>query len=106
MLTPPQVPPTLVVGGPISRQNHASAVRLAEPLDDRLVKMVGSVCRNRAAFGRPMISLTTKRNMGPVRHILSQRVVAGMMTVSPPVQVRIPVPHDSVDPTSPEAASS
>lgn len=92
MLSGPPIPPELAVGGPISRRNHAAAVRLADPLDARLQTMTTSVCRNRAAFGRPMIALTTKRNMGPVRHILAQRVVAGMMTVSQPVQVRVGAP--------------
>ena len=34
----------------------------------------------------PLIALTTQRSMGPSRHILSQRVVAGTMVVSPPYQ--------------------
>jgi len=33
----------------------------------------------------PLMALTTQRSMGPSRHILSQRVVAGTMTVSPPL---------------------
>ena len=33
----------------------------------------------------PLLALTTQRSMGPSRHILSQRVVAGTMTVSPPL---------------------
>jgi hypothetical protein len=32
----------------------------------------------------PLIALTTRRAMGPARHILSQMVVAGTMTVHPP----------------------
>jgi hypothetical protein len=32
----------------------------------------------------PLIALTTRRSMGPARHILSQRVVAGTMVVNAP----------------------
>ena len=32
----------------------------------------------------PLMALTTRRSMGPARHILSQMVVAGTMTVHPP----------------------
>ena len=32
----------------------------------------------------PLIALTTRRSMGPSRHVLSQMVVAGTMTVHPP----------------------
>jgi hypothetical protein len=32
----------------------------------------------------PLIALTTRRAMGPARHVLSQMVVAGTMTVHPP----------------------
>lgn len=103
MLSGPPIPSELAVGGPLSRRNHAAAVRLAEPLDARLQAMTTSTCRNRAPFGRPMIALTTKRNMGPVRHILAQRVVAGMMSVSQPVQVRIPVAATGPSSTPSEA---
>lgn len=35
-----------------------------------------------------MIAITTKRGLGPVRHALAQRIVAGTMVVHPPVPVR------------------
>jgi hypothetical protein len=36
-----------------------------------------------------MMAMMAKKNLGPVRHVLSQMVVAGVMIVSPPVQVRV-----------------
>lgn len=32
----------------------------------------------------PMLALRTSRNLGPVRHVLSQRIVAGVMIVHQP----------------------
>ena len=32
----------------------------------------------------PLIALTTQRSMGPARHTLSQRVVAGTFFINPP----------------------
>jgi hypothetical protein len=32
----------------------------------------------------PFLALMTRRSMGPARHVLSQKVVAGTMTVHPP----------------------
>lgn len=36
-----------------------------------------------------MMALSAKKSLGPVRHALSQMVVAGTMVINPPVQVRI-----------------
>ena len=43
-----------------------------------------SVLHGHHAKRYPLIALTTQRSMGPSRHILSQMVVAGTMTVHPP----------------------
>jgi hypothetical protein len=43
-----------------------------------------SVLHGFHAMRFPLIALTTRRSMGPARHILSQMVVAGTMTVHPP----------------------
>jgi hypothetical protein len=43
----------------------------------------------------PLIALTTRRAMGPARHVLSQMVVAGTMTVHPPYNPVQPI-SDSV----------
>ena len=32
----------------------------------------------------PLIALNTQRSMGPARHILSQKIVAGTFSVDPP----------------------
>jgi hypothetical protein len=34
----------------------------------------------------PLISLTAQRQMGPYRHVLSQKVVAGIMAIHPPYE--------------------
>ena len=34
----------------------------------------------------PLISLTAQRQMGPYRHVLSQKVVAGIMAIHPPFE--------------------
>jgi len=47
-------------------------------------------------FGWPLLALNAKRELGRVRHALSQRTVAGTMTVMPPVQI-CPVPHPSAE---------
>jgi hypothetical protein len=43
-----------------------------------------SILNGRRTKRYPLIALTTQRSMGPARHILSQRVVAGTMVVSAP----------------------
>jgi len=83
------LPRELVVGGPLTRQNHAAAVKLAEPRSFVLVQNLASVVRGRVQFGRPMMALVTEKKLGPVRHAVAQMVVAGTMVVQPPVQVRV-----------------
>jgi hypothetical protein len=43
-----------------------------------------SVLHGKRTLRFPLIALTTRRSMGPSRHVLSQMVVAGTMTVHPP----------------------
>lgn len=83
------LPRELIVGGPLSRQNHAAAVKLAEHRSFVLVQNLASVVRGRVHFGRPMMALATEKKLGPVRHAVAQMVVAGTMVVQPPVQVRV-----------------
>ena len=49
-------------------------------------------------FGWPVMALRTSFALGPVRHALSQMVVAGTMSVFPPfVKVRPPPDSDASD---------
>jgi hypothetical protein len=48
----------------------------------------------------PLIALTTRRSMGPSRHVLSQMVVAGTMTVNPPYNPDQPTSDYAVKPPS------
>ena len=43
-----------------------------------------SILNGRRTKRYPLIALTTKRSMGPARHVLSQRVVAGTFVVDAP----------------------
>lgn len=90
---PPREAPRLVLGGPLTRKNHADAVLLHAPVTDELVRFTASRCHGRRSFGRPMMAMMTKKNLGPVRHVLAQMVVAGIMFNPPPVQVRVPETH-------------
>ncbi len=62
---------------------HADARRLARagaPARVRIDLLFGS-----RGIKRPMVALVTKQNLGPCRHALAQMVVAGVMTVHPPL---------------------
>lgn len=96
--------PKLVVGGPLTRRNHDQATLLSTPLEKGLVDMARSQCHGTHSFGRPMMALLAKKNLGPVRHVLSQMVVAGVMIVSPPVQVRVSE-SSGIEPGRGEAAN-
>lgn len=78
------------VGGPLTRRNHEEATLLASPKTDRLARLAASRCHGRKLLGRPLMAMTAKKSLGPVRHVLSQMVVAGTMVVQPPVAVRVP----------------
>ena len=45
--------------------------------------------RGKRAIRYPLISLTTQREMGPYRHVLSQKVVAGTMAIHPPYVTQV-----------------
>ncbi len=80
---------TLKVGTDIGRRGFEAAVLLGDARDLRLASGSASFCHGRRHFGRPMMALATKKSLGPVRHALSQMVVAGTVLVQQPVQVRI-----------------
>ena len=79
----------LKVGSAVARKSHDEATLLAKNHDGALEQQSKSFCHGRRQFGRPMMALTAKKSLGPVRHVLSQMVVSGSMVVNPPVQVRI-----------------
>jgi hypothetical protein len=65
-------------------RSHADACKLGqagEPLSPRRDLLFGT-----RGIKRPMVALVTKQNMGPCRHALAQMVVAGVMTVHPPLR--------------------
>jgi hypothetical protein len=78
------------VGTPVSRKSFDDATRLAEPVDLRLSKDRMSLCRGVRTFGRPLMALVVKKELGNIRHALSQMVVAGTMSVPGPVTIRVP----------------
>ncbi len=65
-------------------RSHADACRLGEA-GETLSPRRGLLFGTRG-IKRPMVALTTKQNMGPCRHALAQMVVAGVMTVHPPLR--------------------
>ena len=63
----------------------------ASELDDSLAAKKSNLAPNTISILNglrtkryPLIALTTRRSMGPARHIISQRVVAGTMVVRAP----------------------
>jgi hypothetical protein len=42
--------------------------------------------RGERALRFPLISLTAQKQIGPYRHVLSQKVVAGIMAIHPPYE--------------------
>lgn len=74
----------------LMRHSHGKAVQLADKtLNFQLSGQVNSYCCGERRFGRPLMALLAKKNLGPCRHALSQMVVAGTMYVQTPVQVKI-----------------
>ncbi len=45
----------------------------------------------------PLIALTTQRSMGPMRHVLSQKVVGGTMVIHPPFERSNPSTQFSIN---------
>jgi len=74
------------------RHQLEDATLLSSPTNKKLFEESGSHCAGSRRWGKPLMALTVKKNLGKVRHALSQMVVAGTMTVQKPVQVRITPP--------------
>lgn len=72
---------------------HHEARRLASPQHQQPGVRPPDLLYGRRALKKPLIALTTSRELGPCRHALSQMVVAGVMT-TPSFSVPLPVsPH-------------
>jgi len=69
---------------PLSSLHSLSGEVTVSMLKDQQKPQTSSVLCGQRVRRYPFICLTTQRSMGPYRHILSQMVVAGTMTVQPP----------------------
>lgn len=66
------------------RRDHAASARLLGLAVARTAREHDRLLHGDRDFGWPMLALRTRFAMGPVRHALTQRVVAGTMTIFPP----------------------
>ena len=76
--------------------DHERKSRFYELAIGRAKKMSSCVLYGQRRFGWPLMALHTQRELGPVRHAISQMVVAGTMTIFPPF-VKPPVPPVDTD---------
>lgn len=83
------------------RRDHASSGRLLGLATARTHLQRSGLLHGERQFGWPLMALRTQFEMGKVRHALSQRVVAGTMTVFPPF-----VPKPRPAPDEPESEST
>lgn len=80
------------------RRDHAASARFFERSSNQTRRTHVPLLFGERDFGWPLLALRTRYALGPVRHALAQRVVAGTMTVFPPISLK-PAPKDSlVDP--------
>lgn len=93
MLNDPRQPPRLRVGSAMGEAMHERAVLLGSKRNGQLAENADSFCLGERQFGKPMIALTTQQKLGPVRHALSQMVVAGTMVTQPPIHIRHGLHH-------------
>lgn len=66
------------------RVRYVDAVRLDRGATKKTRKYRSKLLFGSRQFGWPLMALRTGMDLGPVRHVLSQMVVAGTMTVYPP----------------------
>ena len=78
------------------RQRHDRATRFGRLATGTSFKK--DLLRGRRYMRRPLMALMTELNMGPVRHALAQRTIAGTMEV----HTGGPIPHPGRQP-APEA---
>ena len=87
MTHPSNDTPLLVRGHSPLSTLHGISCSMTRLFNQHQVKANTTTVLNGARSIRyPFLALTTRRSMGPARHVLSQKVVAGTMTVHPPYQ--------------------
>ena len=69
-------------------QRHAQSRRFGEQSIVFLPKQQKDILRGKRGTRYPLICLTTQRTMGPSRHVLSQKVVGGSMSIHPPFEAK------------------
>lgn len=77
---------------------YQTSTRLSEAAVQLTGRAHSSLLHGERNFGWPTLALRTSFTLGPVRHALSQMVVAGTMTIFPPfVPNRAPPKSDAPD---------
>jgi hypothetical protein len=67
-------------------ENHRLSRLLGQEKITFLPQMHRDVLQGERGTRFPLICLTTQRTMGPSRHVLSQMVVGGKMSIQPPFE--------------------
>lgn len=70
---------------PLFRAAHAASIRLHRRMARTTTGLHRDLLHGDRQFGWPMAALSVQQDLGPVRHALSQMIVAGTMTVFPPI---------------------
>ena len=88
---------------PLFRAAHAASGRLHRRMVTTTAGLHRDLLHGDRQFGWPMAALSVQQDLGSVRHALSQMVVAGTMTIFPPIgsvddtSRNHPVSHDEED---------
>lgn len=70
--------------------NHQEATRLVPPARLQHLNRLRSLLFGRHLTRFPLMALTVSQDMGPARHAVTQRTVAGTVTFITPVPQRVP----------------
>lgn len=81
------------------RQDHARSARAMAQALELVSQRHDRLLHGARDFGWPVLALRTNFALGPVRHALSQQVVAGTMTVFPPVAAHVSPAAPNADET-------
>ena len=82
------------------RRDHAASAQFRALALSVSARVHDRVLHGERTFGWPVMALRTSFALGPVRHALSQRTVAGTMTVFPPILARPSAPAEGPDDAS------
>lgn len=72
------------------RRAHADACRLGRERGPSVRREARAVLYGDRRLRYPLLALTTSQEMGPARHALEQRIVAGFTAAPPPGPTRVP----------------